>query len=756
MQKLTTSFQATREPYPSDLETNRLLRLNLEQLGIGSGVRPIPVKLHLQFIHALVKTILKTLQIFPGIFVRVHSFAEKRKMLFPKWLKMSIKRSLSILPGNMKTNEIFEITPDAILGLGTGFGVQTTSDPIVSIIIPVHNQLSATLKLLNQFRLNDDSTKFEIIVVDDASTDLTQEALKTIRGINVLTHLSNVGYLRATNSAIQHCKGKYICLLNNDTIPKNGWLDALVRALNDDPQIAIAGSMLLSEDGKVAEAGSQIFGSHVIWNLGRGAVMRNNLFRFTREVDYCSAASILVDGAFFRSLQGFDERYVPAYYEDADLATTAWSLGRKVVYVHDSYVHHTEGVSHGRDTSQGLKAYQIVNGEKFWEKWDSSIELPWEFDEIPRFEAQRDSKGIIVFFDNFLPSLDSNAGASRAFRIIEAMHYLKFHVVVISTNALSKILDREKLRRIGAEVYTSYEEALENLKMREKRIHHFWISRIDVYETIFPKIVVDFPDTSIIFDTVDLHHLRDERNIKIRGEQSAIYSKDIKERELKACSKATEVVVVSDFENDYLRKIDSSLQVHTLFMPFEAHPQPHRTNEGSFILFVGNFDHTPNVDAVEWLISQILLNVEESIIDSIQLRIVGKGLPSSIVQLTDGKRIRYDGWQESLDYYYSNARFVVVPVRFGAGKKGKLAEAVMHGCPVITTSTGAEGFNLENERDCLITDTTEGFASAISRLWRAPEIGEAMALNAKLKISIDSDFNTFVKRIGDIIEGSVN
>jgi len=745
-------FQPAKDPFFSDAETNELLRLRLQFSANNPEQKRNRTKLH----QLIIDTLIKDLQSSPGRFATVYKVGEKIKKYLPIWFKISIKEALNILPHQIQAGEFFELNLFGPLVLENGFGLQTSKEPLVSIIIPVHNHIVTTMKLLNQFRINEDSSNYEIIVVDDASTDSTQKTLSKIRGIKVLTHLNNVGYLRATNSAVQYCEGKYICLLNNDTVPQNGWLDALVRTLNSDPKIAIAGSMLLTEDGKVAEAGSQIFQNHEIWNLGRLAEIRNKLFSFTREVEYCSAAAILVDGVFFRSLNGFDERYIPAYYEDADLAITAWSQGRKVVYVHDSYVYHIEGVSHGRDTSQGLKAYQLLNKEKFWDKWEKTIDLPWTQDEVPRFEADRDSKGIVVFMDNFVPSLTSSAGASRAYNIIEALRLLKFHVIVIPNNPLCEILNREQLRRKGVEVYQSYDEALGNLKMRTKRIEYFWISRVDVFEVAFPRVGVDFPGVPVFFDTVDLHHLRDQRNIALLGKQAALYDSDIKKVELSACVSADAVIVVSEYEKEYLTQHNKALKVHKLFMPHNSASQSFRVQGGEFILFVGNFDHTPNVDGVEWLIDEILMKALDENSDPVRLKIVGKGLPDSVLQKIDGIKIQYDGWQESLDYYYANARIVVVPIRFGAGKKGKLGEAVMHDCPIITTSIGVEGYPLQNEIDCLIADTTEEFANAISRLWSSPELASQIASSSKSKISEEDSLESFVASVEEILEISDN
>jgi O-antigen biosynthesis protein len=747
-------FEPAKSLFPGDLERNALLRdIALKSLN-QSFTDGNPSRRNKAFNSLFSISARAILKKNPRLKSKLFDFGNRYKKYFPIWFKERIKKVLKIIPGSDHTilGGLYELNISHPFLTNAGFALPTSANPEVSIIIPVHNHVETTLALLQKLRMNDDNTSYEVVVVDDASEDATNEILSRIRGIKVLTQTENIGYLRATNSAIKHCEGSYICLLNNDTLPESGWLDSLIRAMKEDPQVAIAGSMLVSEDGKVAEVGSQIFRNRQIWNLGRWSLRGNNLFNFTREVDYCSAASILVEGSFFRSLGGFDERYVPAYFEDTDLATAAWSMGRKVIYVHDSVVHHIEGVSHGTNTSQGLKAYQEVNRTKFWDKWESSISLPWNLNEVPRYEADRDSKGIIVFVDNFVPSPNSNAGAIRAYEIINMMRELKFHVVVVPDNPEIDVLNRERLRRKGVEIYSSYDEALDNLLLRDHRIHSFWVSRFDVAEKMMPRIHKHFHDKKINFDTVDLHHLRESRNVELNGRKSAVYGDKVKERELAICENASKVIVVTDYEKTYLESQGIDTPVRTLFMPQVSNTSPSSIKKDGYVLFVGNFAHTPNVGAVEWINKLVLPRVVSELNDDFEIRIAGAGLPREILEELDPNRFSYVGWQESLEEVYSKARFVVVPVQYGAGKKGKLGEAILNNCAVISTSIGAEGYPIENEVDYLLADSPVDFAQAIVRLWNDPELAQKLAMSSKEKISRDLSYEKFRENLEVILE----
>ena len=310
-----------------------------------------------------------------------------------------------------------------------GFGLSTSSDPVVSIVIPVHNKYHLTLQCLRALQVNTDVTAYEVIVINDASSDWTKSALTNVRGVRVINIQDNLGYLRATNLGISTARGKYVALLNNDTIPLSGWLDRLVEELDRDSEIGIAGAKLLYPNLQVQELGSQIFRDGSGWNLGKYADHFSPEHSFTRDVDYVSAAAILVRADLLAKTNGFDELYIPAYYEDADLAMQARKFGLKVVAVHDSFVIHIEGGSHGADVKQGVKQYQVLNKAKFVDKWSAELVSHWNPEEGPRLESKRNSKGIVLIYDSQIPQGLRDAGSQRATQIAKNLSELDFHVI---------------------------------------------------------------------------------------------------------------------------------------------------------------------------------------------------------------------------------------------------------------------------------------------------------------------------------------
>ena len=249
----------------------------------------------------------------------------------------------------------------------------TSGVPRVSVVIPVHGQWSFTLRCLNAIALSGASVPFEVLVVDDASPDGTARALSAIEGIRVVTHTQNEGFIRSCNKGASAAKGEYLLFLNNDTVVLPGWLDALVDTFADIPGTGMVGSRLVFPDGTLQEAGGVVWEDGTPWMVGRFQDADLPVYHYAREVDYCSGASLMIPKALFDELGGFDERYVPAYCEDADLGLKVREKGYRVVYQPFSTVVHYEGASNGRSLHTGVKAYQVANIQKLRAYWSSRL-----------------------------------------------------------------------------------------------------------------------------------------------------------------------------------------------------------------------------------------------------------------------------------------------------------------------------------------------------------------------------------------------
>jgi glycosyltransferase involved in cell wall biosynthesis len=153
------------------------------------------------------------------------------------------------------------------------------------------------------------------------------------------------------------------------------------------------------------------------------------------------------------------------------------------------------------------------------------------------------------------------------------------------------------------------------------------------------------------------------------------------------------------------------------------------------ILFVGNYRHPPNVQAVEYLCKTVLPLVPEEVLAEHPVYIIGNGLNETIVGYgRDLPHVLMVGWVPSVLPYLQRARISVIPLLYGAGTKRKLMQSVMVGTPSVSTSIGTEGLNLEDGSDVLVADDPARFAEAVTQLIRDDALWRRLVLHGRSKI----------------------
>lgn len=246
----------------------------------------------------------------------------------------------------------------------------SVATPLLTILITTFGNLRQTTGCLLSIVSNPPSVDFEIIVLDDGSGRPEMAALAGISGLRYVARSENQGYLRTVNAGSQLARGQFLWLLNDDTAVTRGAADELLATLRDVDSCAMAGSRLLNLDGTVQEAGGIVWSDGTATLIGSGTDFCDVTTRYRHEVDYCSGASLMLRTPDFLALGGFDERFVPAYYEDTDLAFALRDRGGRVVFVPGSVVFHLGGGSYGASSRQML----AVNRSRFVDKWRTVLE----------------------------------------------------------------------------------------------------------------------------------------------------------------------------------------------------------------------------------------------------------------------------------------------------------------------------------------------------------------------------------------------
>lgn len=245
--------------------------------------------------------------------------------------------------------------------------------PTASIIVPVFNKIDYTLTCLAALAGCNEATPYEVIVVDDGSSDDTTTRIPAIEGVRYVRNSSNQGFIGSCNRGAALARGEFLVFLNNDTAVQPGWLDALLGTFESYRDAGLVGAKLLYPDGTLQEAGGILYNDGRGGNYGRFDAPLDPRYTHVRDVDYCSGAAVAIRKDLFDRLGGFDDRYRPAYYEDADLAMRVREAGQRVLYQPHSMVIHFEGITSGTSEGSGIKSYQVRNREIFAQRWGDTL-----------------------------------------------------------------------------------------------------------------------------------------------------------------------------------------------------------------------------------------------------------------------------------------------------------------------------------------------------------------------------------------------
>ena len=625
-----------------------------------------------------------------------------------------------ILGRDLQSEFASEIAKFAKLSPYSSLTFTIPENPKVSIIIPVYNQSLYTYNCLNSLHHRaGDRTPFEIIVIDDLSRDNTAEVLQAVSGINVLRNSENLGFIRSCNRGLDAARADLVCYLNNDTQILPNWLDALVDALESHPSAAAVGSKLIYPDGRLQEAGGIVWQNATGCNYGRLDSPLEPQYNYVRPVDYCSAASLLVRTQVMRELGGFSEEYLPAYYEDTDACFRLRDRGYDVLYQPKSQVIHYEGISSGTDESTGVKSYQVTNRTTFSDKWQQTLTQHYR-DSADALKGSRrlcQSPSVLVI-DSYVPVYDRESGSCRLFHILKLLRDLGCTPIFLPDNGLPQEPYTSQLQQMGIEVLYSTQQQpdlLLQLRDRLPLLDLAWICRPQLCEKYLP-ILQTRSDLPTIYDTIDLHFVRLERQESYQpvGDNEPSWQQ-MKDMELAIARKTDATVVVTDVERTLLEElgVQRVRTVPNIHIPYSGSLPGFEHRQG--LLFIGGYNHQPNVDAVVWFCREIAPLIWQHHPD-ITVTLLGSNPPDAVQKLASD-RVTVTGYIADVEGYFLQAKVFVAPLRYGAGMKGKIGHSLSYGLPVVTTAIGSEGMGLVDGLDVLVREEPEAFAKAVIEIY---------------------------------------
>ncbi len=618
---------------------------------------------------------------------------------------------------------------------GVPAAVPASDSPEISVVIPVHGQLSCTLACLHALAAHPPARAIEVIVVDDASPDASASTLAGIRGLRLHRRAANGGFVDAANDGAALARGRMIAFLNNDTVPQPGWLDALAGTFDTHPRCGLAGAQLLYPDGRLQDAGGVVFADGSAESYGRFDDPTQPAFGFVRDADYLSGAALLLPTALFRDIGGFASCYRPGYYEDTDLAFAVRERGLRVLYQPAARVVHMEGASAGTDPARGMKAAQARHRVLFAQRRrEALVRHPAAGTRITSANIVRTRPQVLVV-DAITPAPDRDSGSRRLLALMQLLQNEGAHVVFWPANRAHAGTDTERLQALGIEVWHAPgPRAPAWLRAHGSRFTSALLCRHYVAREFLPLIRVHAAQARLVFDTVDLHHLREMRAAELHGDAALLRSAErTRELELDLVRRCDATLVVSEVERALLADAVPAARVAVLSNLIEvATPGPGHAARRD-LLFVGGFRHPPNVDAMRWFVAEVWPHVRAAR-PALHLHVVGADAPVELLALAEVPGVQLHGHVADLAPLLAAARISIAPLRYGAGVKGKVNEAMAHGLPVVATACAVEAMHLADGEDVRVADTPEAFAAAILQLDADPVLWQRISEQARLSV----------------------
>jgi len=348
-----------------------------------------------------------------------------------------------------------------------------------------------------------------------------------------------------------------------------------------------------------------------------------------------------------------------------------------------------------------------------------SLASPWIF-ENPRGRADTlslpEGRQRLLVVDQQIPAPDQDAGSVRMYAILKLLREMDYAATFVSNSELRMFEYERELRRLGIRVLYGYSTAVAHLTRYGHQYEFVVLSRPEVAFRFLPAVRAYALNSTVIYDTVDLHWVRLQRAAELSDDPVLRYQADrFKRIERLNAICADLVFAVTPEEKASLLAEAPDARVEVIPTIHMSRPPSDLRQQREGLMFIGAFQHVPNVDAVTWFVTDVFPHIQRQL-TGVVFYVIGSKMPEQVTVLASPS-VRIVGYVPDLEPYFTSSRVFLAPLRYGAGMKGKIGQSMSYGLPVVTTSIGAEGMMLQDGENALIADGPEAFARAVVRVY---------------------------------------
>jgi glycosyltransferase involved in cell wall biosynthesis len=423
-----------------------------------------------------------------------------------------------------------------------------------------------------------------------------------------------------------------------------------------------------------------------------------------------------------------------------------------VLYQPAARVVHDEGTSSGTDTASGAKAFQPRNRERFAAHRRIALARHAAPGTLPTPAMLHRRQRQVLVVDVQTPHPDRDSASLRLFNLMRMLRDEGAHVVFLPADLRHEDGYTQALQQIGVEAWYAPHAGRVPAWLREHgpRFERVLLCRHYVASEFLPLVRRFAPQARVLFDTVDLHYLRERRAAELGGDPALLRAALRTRRlELDLVARSDVTLVVSEAERALLRVDAPHSEVEVLSNLHDVAGAGLPFAQRGDLVFVGGFRHPPNADAARWFIDAVFPRVRAAL-PGVRFHCIGGDVPPDIRERGDHDGVVIHGHVADIAPYMDGCRISVAPLRFGAGVKGKVNLAMAHGQPVVATGCAVEGMHLVDGRDVLVADDADGFAAQTVRLYRDQALWGSLAQagleNVRQHFSLDAARGT-VRRL---------